>query len=160
MTAASDATSANRLIEYEGRGDRKMSVGKTKPKRSGKKIAASPFIRARRSRKGGTKRARASRSVAASEPLTDSQIAPIPGAPTEVEIEIQLGQLSAKERQTYTKIRNLVARHLGSFAAARLWFVTVGPGYAMTPLQAVKDGRSAELLGLLANQWGRNPTYA
>jgi hypothetical protein len=131
-----------------------MSASKTKQKRSAK------TSRARRSRKGTSTRAAASRSVIASEPLTDSQIAPIPGAPTEIEIEGQLGQLSAKDRQTYTKIRHLVARHLGSFAAVRLWLVTVGPGYTTTPLQAVKDGRSAELLGLLTNQWGRNPTYA
>jgi hypothetical protein len=96
----------------------------------------------------------------AQAPLADDQIGPVPGIPTEAEIEQQVGSLASSDRAVLDGIRQLVAQHLGSFAAARLWLVTPGEGYEGTPLDTIRDGRGQQILDALTAQWGKNPTYA
>src|SRR5947209_960069 len=59
-------------------------------------------------------------------PLTDDELGLVPGIPTDAEIEQRVGTLAPPGRAVFKRIRQLVAQHLGSFAAARLWLVTAG----------------------------------
>jgi hypothetical protein len=93
-------------------------------------------------------------------PLTDEQVGDIPGIPTEAEIEQRAGDLSSSDKATFTKIRRLLAEHLGSHAAARAWLVTPGGGFEGTPLDAIRAGMAERVLKFLNAQWSRNPPHA
>jgi hypothetical protein len=93
-------------------------------------------------------------------PLTDEQVGPIPGLPTEAEIEQQAGELSAPDKAAFTKIRRLLAERLGSHAAARAWLVAPGHGFEGTPLQAIRAGMAKRVLEVVKAQMSRNPPYA
>jgi hypothetical protein len=93
-------------------------------------------------------------------PLTDDRLGQVAGVPTEAEIGQLLGELTAEDRKVFGQIRQLLAAHLGSVAAARLWLVTPDQGSTVTPAQAIRDGRGKQVLGALKAQWGRNPVYA
>jgi hypothetical protein len=85
---------------------------------------------------------------------------PVPGLPSEAELESRVGDLSPADKARFTKIRKLLAARLGSAAAARVWLLTPGRGFDGTPLDAVRDGHAALVLDALTNQSGQNPTYA
>lgn len=93
-------------------------------------------------------------------PLTDEQVGSIPGLPSEAEIEQRVGNLSPEDKARFTKIRKLLARRLGSFAAARVWLTTPGRGFDGTPLDAIRDGQADLVLEVLKNQSSPNPPYA
>jgi hypothetical protein len=93
-------------------------------------------------------------------PLTDEQVGPISGLPTETEIEQQAGDLSPADKRTFAKIRQILAAHLGSYAAARAWLTTPEGGFDGTPLEAIRSGSAAKVLELLKAQWGRSSSYA
>jgi Protein of unknown function (DUF2384) len=93
-------------------------------------------------------------------PLTDEQLGPIPDLPTETEIEQQVGKLSTTDKARFTKIRQLLAEHLGSYAAARAWLTAPVSGFEGTPLQAIRDGMAKRVLELIQAQSSRNPPYA
>jgi hypothetical protein len=92
--------------------------------------------------------------------MTDDQLGLVAGVPTDADIEQRLGNLSVEDRKTLEKIRQVVAAHFGSVAAARLWLVTPEDGSQVTPVDAVREGRGNQLLDALKAQWGRNPVYA
>lgn len=84
----------------------------------------------------------------------------VPGVPDDGQIGEAIGQLNTADREAWKKLRTLLAEHLGSDAAGRLWLVTASPGFATTPLDEVRQGRAAQLLALLESQWSASPTYA
>jgi hypothetical protein len=92
--------------------------------------------------------------------MTDEEIGDVDGIPSETEITASVGQLSPEDRRTFARVRKLLAEHLGSYAAGRLWLVTSSPGFTTTPLEAVRDGQVQRVLAILQSQWGRNPIYA
>jgi hypothetical protein len=106
-----------------------------------------------------TKSGKAKTTVVRS-PLTDEELGSIPGLPTEAEIEQWVGNLDTAHKTAFTKIRRLLAEHLGSHAAARAWLTTPGGGFEGTPLDAIRDGMAEHVLKLLNAQWSRNPSYA
>src|SRR5690242_18384457 len=93
-------------------------------------------------------------------PLADGQVGHVAGGATDADIEQQVGNLSTEDKRTFGQIRQLVAAHLGSAAAARLWLVTPEEGSTVTPAHAIRDGRGKQVLDALKAQWGRNPVYA
>ncbi|MGL6094779.1 MAG: hypothetical protein ACRC7O_03110 [Fimbriiglobus sp.] len=93
-------------------------------------------------------------------PLTDEEVGPIPGLPSEADIESHVGALSPADKRRFTTIRTLLARRLGSLAAARVWLTTPGRGFDGTPLDAVRNGMADLVLDALKQQSGPNPTYA
>jgi len=92
--------------------------------------------------------------------LADEQLGAIAGVPSEADIQTELGELSKEDSKYVAKTLRLVAEHLGSFAAARLWFLTPEDGTEMTPARAIREGRAKQVLAVLESQWGRNPAYA
>lgn len=96
----------------------------------------------------------------AQPPLTDEQVGIIPGLPTEAEIEQQAGELSPADKKTFATIRQLLAEHLGSYAAARAWLTTPGGGFDGSPLEAIRSGLAERVLKLLKAQWSRSSSYA
>lgn len=101
-----------------------------------------------------------SQPPAVGPPLTDEEVGPIPGLPTEAQIELQAGDLSAADRAAFTEIRRVLAESLGSHAAARAWLVTPGRGFDGTPLDAIRDGAANLVLEAVRAQSGPNPPYA
>lgn len=97
---------------------------------------------------------------ATAPPLADEQVGDIPGLPSEAEIEQQVGNLSTADKAAFTRIRRLLAEHLGSHAAARAWLTAEGGGFEGTPLDAIRNGMAEHVLKLLTAQWSRNPSYA
>jgi hypothetical protein len=95
-----------------------------------------------------------------SQPLSDDQFGEIPGVPTQASIDGQLAQLGTSDRKIVNRIQKMLAQHLGSSMAARVWLTTTGSGFSETPLKAIQDGQSNRVLEVLTAQWGRNPTYA
>jgi hypothetical protein len=95
-----------------------------------------------------------------SQPLSDDRLGQIPGVPPQASIDEQLAQLSDSDRKIVNRIQKMLAQHLGSYMAARIWLTTTGTGFSETPLKAIQDGQSNRVLEILTAQWGRNPTYA
>lgn len=94
-------------------------------------------------------------------PWPDERLGPVPGVPSESEIRTGAGSLGATDQDTFDKVRDLLARHLGSYAAARLWLTTPRvAGLPGTPLEAIREGRVNQVLAALESQWGPNPSYA
>jgi hypothetical protein len=104
--------------------------------------------------------ARMTKSRPPAGPIADDQLGQVAGVPTDADIEERLGDLSNEDRKTLGKIKRLVATHLGSFAAARLWLITPEQGSQVTPAQAIREGRGERVLDALKALWGRNPVYA
>lgn len=84
----------------------------------------------------------------------------VPGVPSKAEIEVVLGVLSKADRAAFAELRALLARHLGSDAAARVWLKSAVPGLEGTPLDAVKAGGVGRLLAVQKERWGEHATYA
>jgi hypothetical protein len=130
-------------------------MGKTRPKPGGKSGPKKSAAKGGESA-GGPK----APAPGVTPPMTDEQVGPIPGLPAEAEIEQQVGDLSPADRRRFTQIRTLLAERLGSYAAARVWLLTPGRGFAGTPLDAVREGNADLVLDLLKEQSGPNPPYA
>lgn len=96
----------------------------------------------------------------AARPLEDAQIGQIAGVPDGAQITQALATLSDEDKAVARRIRELLAKHLGSHAAARLWLATRSPGFESTPLDAIRQGQAKTVLATLESQWGRNPIYA
>jgi hypothetical protein len=82
------------------------------------------------------------------------------GVPTEAEIAARAGDLGPDDKEMFSRVRTLLADHLGSEAAARLWLITPGTGFKTTAVDAVREGQVSLVLATLESQWGRSPTYA
>jgi hypothetical protein len=93
-------------------------------------------------------------------PLEDAQFPPVAGIPDQPEIDEVTGDLSPDDRKAFAEVLRLLAEHLGSHAAARLWLVSPGTGFETTALDAVRMGHAKVVLGTLDSQWGPNPPYA
>jgi hypothetical protein len=94
------------------------------------------------------------------ESLADTQIEPVAGIPDEAQILEAAGDLSTADRSAFARTRRLLAQHLGSPAAARLWLITPSPGFVSTPLDAVSKGKAKAVLAMVKAQLGPSPTYA
>ena len=81
------------------------------------------------------------------------------GIPDESQVHEAARALPSKDRKTLKKLLNLVAKHLGSRKAARLWLITPFSKLSTTPLDAVQKGDAKLLLKVLESQWGRSPIY-
>ncbi len=92
--------------------------------------------------------------------LTDTQIEQVAGIPDESQMDQVADDLSPEDREAFARLRQLLAEHLGSQAAARLWLVSPGTGFETTALDAVRKGQAKVVLGTLETQWGPSPTYA
>jgi hypothetical protein len=135
-----------------------------KPKaRTGKGAKASPIPltpadpKRATVKKGTGKSAKTTKRAA---PLGDSEVGPIAGIPDESALDQVAASLSAADRDAFATARRLLAEHLGSHAAARLWFVTPGTGFETTALDAVRNGQAALVLATLESQWGMSPIHA
>jgi hypothetical protein len=93
-------------------------------------------------------------------PLTDEQVGAIPGLPNEADIERQIGNLSPEDKKRFSKIRKVLARRLGSYAAARVWLTTPGRGFDGSPLDAIREGQADLVLEVLKDQSSPSPPYA
>jgi hypothetical protein len=93
-------------------------------------------------------------------PVDDADIERVADIPSEAQIEETAGSLSRSDRDAFHKTRRMLAEHLTSHAAARLWLVTPSPGFVTTPLDAVRNGQAKLVLAMLESQWGPSPTYA
>lgn len=93
-------------------------------------------------------------------PLADEQVGPVPGLPSEEEVEQQVSNLSPADKGRFTTIRRLLAASLGSHAAARAWLVTPGDGFNGTPLDAIRNGLADRVLEGLKAQSSQSPPYA
>jgi hypothetical protein len=94
------------------------------------------------------------------ESLDDTEIEQVAGIPDEAQILEAAGDLSAADRSALARTRRLLAQHLGSHAAARLWLITPSPGFVTTPLDAVSKGKAKAVLAIVKAQLGPSPTYA
>jgi hypothetical protein len=99
-------------------------------------------------------------AAGAGAPLTDDQLGPLPGVPTDADIKRAVGTLSQADRKMFETLRQRLAEHLGSYAAARVWLVTPGGGFEGTPLEAITRGQVSRVLQSLDDQWGPSPVYA
>ena len=91
---------------------------------------------------------------------TDAQLGQPTGVPDEAQLTAMVGRLDPKDRAAFTRARELLAQHLGSDAAARLWLVTPDTGFQTTALDAIRDGKAKLVLATLESQWGPSPSYA
>jgi len=138
-----------------------------KPKRSGKGPKKDPKAGVARSGgkpfgskpspKPATAKSPARRIVT---PLDDARLGSVAGVPSEAQITDGAGPLSSGDCEVFDQIRELLAEHLGSHAAARLWLVTPGAGFETTPLDAIRKGQVKAVLATLESQWGPSPSYA
>src|SRR5689334_17249360 len=112
--------------------------GKPKSKPTGKRTPARPAV----------------------TPLDDAHMGPVAGVPDETRITDAAGDLGSEDRDAFKQVRVLLAEHLGSDAAARLWLVTPGTGFETTALDAVRQGKAKLVLATLQSQWGPSPVYA
>jgi hypothetical protein len=108
--------------------------------------------------KGLKKKSVKKRAVVA--PVDDADIERVAGIPSEAQIEEAAGPLSPSDRDAFHKARRMLAEHLTSHAAARLWLVTPSAGFVTTPLDAIRNGQAKLVLAMLESQWGPSPTYA
>ena len=93
-------------------------------------------------------------------PLEDTQLASVAGIPDQALFNEVSDHLNAEDRDAFAQTRRLLAEHLGSHAAARLWLVSPGTGFETTALDAVRKGQAKVVLGTLMSQWGQSPSYA
>lgn len=94
-------------------------------------------------------------------PLKDEELELMPDdIPDESQIDEVANKLNPEDRAAFAEARRLLAEHLGSHAAARLWFVTRGTGFETTALDAVRKGQAKVVLETLKSQWGPSPSYA
>lgn len=100
------------------------------------------------------------RSQPTVSPSNDGEFMAVAGIPDEADIDAATSALRGEDRKTFAEVRRLLAEHLGSHAAARLWLVSPGTGFATTALDAVRNGQAKVVLATLKSQWGPNPTYA
>ena len=117
-------------------------------RRSGKQAAA----------EGMSKEKSPSRPAIA--PRSDCQIVSPPGIPDQAEMDEAARELPPKDRKKFKQVQKLLAEHLGSYAAARLWLVSPGTGFETTALDAIRRGQVQVVLATLESQWGPSPTYA
>jgi antitoxin Xre/MbcA/ParS-like protein len=82
------------------------------------------------------------------------------GVPDEAAIRQALADLGPAGQGSGCRILAVLAEHLGSPEAARLWMVTPSPELGATPLAAISAGKADLVLALLESRWGPNPTYA
>ncbi len=99
-------------------------------------------------------------SAKAIGPRDDANLQQVVGVPAPSEIQEAVGQLDSGNQKACRRLLKLLANHLGSHAAARLWLATPVPGFVTTPLDEVRKGRAQALLEMLESQWGPSPTYA
>lgn len=92
--------------------------------------------------------------------LDDKQVEAVAGIPDDVEIDEVNRHLTPADRNTFLRVRQLLAEHLGSHAAARLWLVSLETGFEGTALEAIRAGKVQLVLATLESQWGQSPTYA
>jgi hypothetical protein len=88
-----------------------------------------------------------------------TKVQPVKGIPDESQVDETARALASKDRIALKKLLKLVADHLGSREAARLWLFTPFAGLSTTPLDAVQKGNVELLLKILKSQWGRSPIY-
>jgi hypothetical protein len=93
-------------------------------------------------------------------PRDNADLGQVAGVPDEGQIGEAIGRLEPADREAWQRLRELLAQHLGSAAAVRLWLVTPSPGFVTTPLDEVRKGRAKLLLTMLESQWSSSPTYA
>lgn len=93
-------------------------------------------------------------------PLDEKQIERVDGIPDESDIDEVNRCLSPAQRGVFLRVQQLLAEHLGSRAAARLWLVTPGTGFETTALDAIRTGQGKLVLATLESQWGASPNYA
>jgi hypothetical protein len=120
------------------------------------KVADRPAIE----RKSGKEKRARKLPLRAVAPLDDSQIDQVAGIPDEAQMEEAIRSLLPADRQAFERLRELLAQHLGSHAAARLWLVSPAPGFETTPLDAIRRGHAKPMLEMLESEWGPTPTYA
>ena len=110
---------------------------------------------------GSPRKPSKSKTARAAIPLKDeAEFDKLAGIPDEAQIEkVGLG-LAPKDKSDFKTLRQLLAQHLGSEAAARLWLVTPSPEFLSNPLDAVRKGKAKQVLDMLKSQWGRSPTFA
>ncbi len=99
-------------------------------------------------------------SVVLPPPVTDAQLGSVEGVPTETQIAEGVGSLSPQDQAHFKKIRELLAEHLGSHAAARVWLLSPDTGFETTALDAIRKGHVKTVLATLESQWGPSPSYA
>jgi hypothetical protein len=126
------------------------------PVESADKVS-SPAGLAMRKRKGKQKAKRPSRDSRV--PPDSIKIQSVLGIPDESQVDETVRALPAEDRKTLKKLLKLVAKHLGSCEAARLWLFTPFPPLSAMPLDAVRKGDVKLLLKTLESQWGRSPIY-
>lgn len=137
----------------KGQTQRKGSMGAV-----GKPVLATKESgKVKKKAKGTARKPTARRAVV---PLDDRRLGEVPGVPTQAQIDEAAGPLSRAHQGAFKRIQALLAEHLGSHAAARLWLVSSCPGYASTPLEAIRHGQAKVVLAGLESQWGRGPIYA
>jgi hypothetical protein len=80
--------------------------------------------------------------------------------PDEASIKSVSDGLRVAGQQLLRRIVSLVAAHLGSPEAARLWLVTPAPEFGTSPLSAIEAGRANLVLAVLESLWGPSPNDA
>lgn len=93
-------------------------------------------------------------------PLDDKQVDVPSGIPDDSEMDAVSRSLHPADQKVFLRVRQLLAEHLGSHAAARLWLVSLGTGFEKTALDAIRAGQVKLVLATLESQWGQSPTYA
>jgi hypothetical protein len=111
-------------------------------------------------RTNGRKPSRRSPSPRTVSLVDDAQIAQVAGIPDKTQLDEAADNLSPEDRKAFKRMRQLLAEHLGSHAAARLWLVSTATGFETTALDAVRNGQAKLVLATLESQWGPSPTYA
>jgi hypothetical protein len=91
---------------------------------------------------------------------SDADLEQVAGVPDEDQVREAIGCLEPADHEALQQLRKLLAQHLGSDAAARLWLVTPSPGFVTTPLDEIRQGRAKLLLAMLESQWSPSPIYA
>lgn len=116
----------------------------------------------RRPRKGTPAKAKSKAKTGqpAAASAESAEIERTAGIPSEDQIAEAAANLDVKGRAAYRQVRKLLAKHLGSDAAARLWLATPGTGFETTALDAIRKGQAQLVLEGLKAQWGRSPIYA
>ena len=93
-------------------------------------------------------------------PRADAELDRLDGIPDDAQIDEAVAGLDAEDRRCFQQVRSLLAEHLGSHAAARLWLVSQDTGFETTALDAIRKGQVKVVLATLESQWGPRPIYA
>jgi hypothetical protein len=96
----------------------------------------------------------------APQPPDAPQLGSISGVPSESQITGGVGVLSAQDLGLFAQVQELLAQHLGSHAAARVWLISNNTGFETTALDAIRKGQVKVVLATLESQWGPSPSYA